>query len=219
MFTQDHSGQTAGSTKSMRPGPWRRRLHLLVCLCYALIGLLCISTAALQSAEEQHNSKQAQQTDSEQTAQNNSASAYMEISIDVVKGTGDDPMIVIFLESRKGFTKTLYWFSKDEEWYQDLTSWDKKRSKAGYKIWKDEPDLDGVLGPTIPWGGSKTCRIPLKQGKINLLDGNYRLRIEQRKDKGGHYRQFKLPLHKSFKGGTISKTIGYMSKLEIKVKK
>ncbi len=142
---------------------------------------------------------------------------YLHLTLDVVKGSGDDPMFVIFLENKKGFVKTLYWFSRDDKWFEDLTLWEKKRKKAGYKTWKDEPGIDAVIGPTIAWGKSKSCKIPIQQGKINILDGTYRMRIEQRKDKGGHYKNFKLPLKTTFKGGTLENN-GYIKKIEIKVK-
>ena len=194
------------------------RSALFVALSYLLIGLLCLSTAATANAAEQSQANSSKESDKQPT-QNTPTKPYLKITVDVVNGTGDDPMIVVWAESRKGFTKTLYWFSKDEEWYKDLTTWDKKRSSAGYKRWQDEPGVDAVMGPTIPWGGSKTCTIPIQQGKINLLDGSYRLRIEQCKDKGGHYKKFKLPLTKNFTGGVLDKKNGYISKLKIEVVK
>ena len=180
----------------------------LVPITYVLMAVLCFLCAATAAAAEKSVASS--------TAK---AVPHLKVTIDVVDGTGDDPMIVIWAESRKGFTKTLYWFSKDSEWYPDLTYWDGKRTKAGFKQWQDEPGIDAVMGPTIPWGGSKSCQIPIQQGDIDLLSGNYRLRIEQCKDKGGHFKKFKLPLPKNFNGGKLDKPIGYMKSLAIEVVK
>ena len=177
-----------------------------VLFSYLLMGVLCFVCAATAQAAD----------NSAAPSTRKKVAAHLKVTIEVVDGTGDDPMIVIWAESRKGFEKTLYWFSKDSEWYPDLTVWDGKRSKA-YKKWQNEPGIDAVMGPTIPWGGTKSCKIPITFGNVDLLSGQYRLRIEQCKDKGGHFKKFKLPLPKNFKGGKLDKTIGYMKSLNIEV--
>ncbi len=171
-------------------------LQRCLSLLYFMIGLCCIATASQAHASD---------------------GPRLKITIHVVDGTGDDPMIVLWAENRQGFAKTLYWFSKDHEWYPDLTGWDKKRSDAGIKNWKDEAGIDAVMGPTIPWGSSKSCLIPIKQESFNLLDGTYRLRIEQCKDKGGHYKNFKIPLRSNFAGGELNEANGYISSIKIEV--
>ena len=149
-------------------------------------------------------------------AASKSKKGTMTITIETTEGTGDEVMIVIWVENKKGFTRTLYWFSEDDEWFPDLTTWEKKRAKSGFEIWADEPGIDAVIGPTIGWEEKKSCTIPLVIDGVNILDGSYRLRIEQCQDGGGHYKKFKLPLKSSFKGGALGE-FGYIKKLSIKV--
>lgn len=178
------------------------RLTNLYSTMYAMLSLIILMTVVTPIAAASAKSKK----------------NTMTISIETTEGTGDEVMIVIWAESKKGFTRTLYWFSGDDEWFPDLTTWEKKRAKTGIEIWADEPGIDAIIGPTIGWEEKKSCTIPLVVDGVNILDGKHRLRIEQRQDGGGHYKKFKLPLKTGFKGGSLDE-FGYIKKLSIKVNK
>ena len=110
----------------------------------------------------------------------------MEMTVKVGRGSGDDPMIVVWAETTDGdFVKTIHMFSKDKEYYKDMLAW---RFKSNKKESKEQ--IDGVSGATIRWTKEKTVRFPVKSDGIDLLDGNYILRIESRQWKGKHFRNF-----------------------------
>jgi hypothetical protein len=141
------------------------------------------------------------------------AADNLELTVELTNGTSDCPMMVVWAVDGSGkFVKTLHWFSKDKKYMKDLTAWTKSRAGS-----EERDDLDGVIGPTIKWNGTQTATIPVKSGDINLLDGSYTLRIEQRKDKAGHYKSTKIPLGADFSGTTLGET-GYIKNLTVTVK-
>lgn len=137
----------------------------------------------------------------------------LEMTLSVRNGTGDDPMIVLWLENDSGeFIRTLHIFSKKKEYYKDMLGWlFKSRSK------EKPADIDAVSGATIRWNKSGTATVPAQIGSRDLLDGTYVLRIESRKDKGNHYRGFKIPLPAGYAGG-VHEDEGYVKSVEIKMK-
>jgi hypothetical protein len=81
---------------------------------------------------------------------------------------------------------------------------------------EDKPALNAVVGATVKWGQNRQVRIPVVAGGVNLLAGDLVLRIEQRKDKGGHYRKRRIPLPADWPGVTLEQE-GYIAKLTITV--
>ncbi len=137
----------------------------------------------------------------------------LEMTFSVRNGTGDEPMVVAWLENDAGeFIQTVRMFSPKKEYYKDLLGWSFKSRKT-----EKAADIDAVSGATIHWNKTGTVTIPAQTGSHDLLDGTYVLRIESRKDKGNHYRGFKIPLPKGYAGG-ISEDEGYVKSVEIKVK-
>jgi hypothetical protein len=135
----------------------------------------------------------------------------MEMKVSVSRGTGDNPMIVVWAETATGdFVKTIQMFSKDKEYYKDMLAW---RFKSRNK----ETDVDGVTGATINWRREKTISFPVEENGVNLLDGNHVLRLEARQWKGNHYRNFKIELPREYTGGTHEDK-GYVESVEIVVK-
>lgn len=136
----------------------------------------------------------------------------LDMTFAVRNGTGDDPMIVLWLENDSGeFIKTLHMFSTKKEYYKDMLGWLFK-SKS-----KEKPaDVDAVTGATIRWNKTGTLSVPAQIGSHDLLSGSYVLRIESRKDKGNHYRGFKIPLPAGYTGG-VHEDEGYVKSVEIKV--
>lgn len=137
----------------------------------------------------------------------------LDMTFSVRNGTGDEPVIILWLENDTGeFIQTLHIFSKKKEYYKDMLGWLFK-SKS-----KEKPaDVDAVSGATIRWNKSSTISIPAQIGSRDLLDGTSVLRIESRKDKGNHYRGFKIPLPKGYTGG-VHEDEGYVKSVEIKIK-
>lgn len=137
----------------------------------------------------------------------------LDMTFAVRNGTGDDPMIVVWLENDTGdFIQTLHIFSKKKEYYKDMLGWLFK-SKS-----KEKPaDVDAVSGATIHWNQKGTFSVPAQIGSHDLLDGTCVLRIESRKDKGNHYRGFKIPLPAGYAGG-MHEDEGYVKSVEIKMK-
>lgn len=137
----------------------------------------------------------------------------LEMTLSVRNGTGDDPMIVVWLENDTGeFIQTLRMFSKKKEYYKDMLGWLFKSQKT-----EKAADIDAVSGATIRWNKTGTLSVPAQIGSRDLLDGTYVLRIESRKDKGNHYRGFKIPLPAGYIGG-VHEDDGYVKSVEIKVK-
>jgi hypothetical protein len=137
----------------------------------------------------------------------------LEMTFSVRNGTGDDPMIVLWLEDDTGeFIKTLRMFSKNKAYYKDMLGWLFKSRKT-----EKAADVDAVSGATIRWNQSGTVSIPAQIGSHDLLSGPYVLRIESRKDKGNHYRGFKIPMPQGYTGG-VHEDDGYVKSVEIKIK-
>ena len=136
----------------------------------------------------------------------------LKFSVDIADQTGDAPMIVFWVEKTDGtFVKTLQMFSKDKKWYPDITTWD-----AARKGKEKQADFDAAVGATIKWGQSREITIPITSGGVNLLAGDLVLRIEQRKDKGGHFQKRKIPLTADWSGVTLEKEF-YIKKLTVTV--
>lgn len=141
------------------------------------------------------------------------AADMMTMNVTLVAGTSDCPMIVAWLVNDQGkYVKTLHMFSKDYKYFKDMTSWFKSRGSA-----EKNKELDAAIGPTIKWKGNQTCSIPINVDGINLLNGSYTIRIEQNKDKAGHYKSTKIPLPSTFSGATLADE-GYIKSLVITVK-
>jgi hypothetical protein len=122
-------------------------------------------------------------------------------------------MIVVWLENDTGeFVQTVRMFSTKKEYYKDMLGWSFKSRKT-----EKAADIDAVSGATIRWNKSGTATVPAQIGTRDLLDGTYVLRIESRKDKGSHYRGFKIPLPAGYTGG-VHEDEGYVKSVEIKVK-
>lgn len=137
----------------------------------------------------------------------------LELTFSVRNGSGEDPMVVVWLEnSTSEFIRTIRMFSPKKKYHKDLLGWAFKSRT------KEKPaDIDAVTGATIRWNKSATLSIPIKTGTQDLLDGNYILRVESRKDKGNHYRGFKIPMPVGYTGG-VHEDEGYVKSVEIKVK-
>jgi hypothetical protein len=137
----------------------------------------------------------------------------LDMTFSVRNGTGDEPMVVVWLENDTGeFIQTLRMFSTKKEYYKDMLGWLFKSRKT-----EKLSDVDAVSGPTIRWNKTGTLSVPAQIGAHDLLDGTYVLRIESRKDKGNHYRNFKIPLTKGYTGGKHEDE-GYVQFVEITVK-
>jgi hypothetical protein len=134
----------------------------------------------------------------------------MTIKLETVKGSGEDAMFVVWLETTDGnFVKTLQIFGKKKRYHNTLTTWVKARAP---KV-KDDA-LDAVVGATISWQSSGSFTVPLEQGNIKLLSGQYQLHVEQRKDGSSHFTSFVVPLKKDSIGGTFP-GVGFLSRLII----
>lgn len=137
----------------------------------------------------------------------------LEMTFSMRNGTGDEPMVVLWLENDTGdFVKTLKMFSKSKAYYKDLLGWLFKSRKT-----EKEADIDAVSGATIRWNKSAVVTVPAQIGDHDLLDGTYVLRIESRKDGGNHCRGFKIPLSKDYAGGK-HEDAGYVQSVEISIK-
>lgn len=138
----------------------------------------------------------------------------LELALTTVEGTGDAAMIVSWIETTDGkFVRTLLMFSKDKKYYKDMTIWQKGRGEAG------EGDVvDAMISPTIKWSANRTVAVNVVQGDLNLLSGKYVLRVEQRKDKAGHYKKTRIPLTADFSGVKLQDE-GYLASLSVTLKK
>jgi hypothetical protein len=143
-----------------------------------------------------------------------SSGKTLDMTFSVRSGTGDDPMIVLWLENDSGeFVQTLHMFSKSKAYYKDMLGWLFKSRKT-----EKLSDIDAVSGATIRWNQVGSFSVPAQLGSHDLLNGTYVLRIESRKDKGNHYRGFKIPLPAGYAGG-VHEDEGYVKSVEIKVGK
>ena len=141
----------------------------------------------------------------------------LEITVSHSRGTGDDPMTVMWAENDTGdFVKTIHMFAKDKEYYKDLLAWRfKSRNKESKK------QFDAVCGATVGWNKKKTIRVPVEVDGVNLLDGTHVLRIEASHWKGKKlpakaYR-YKIPLPAGYAGETHENK-GHVKSVEIKIK-
>jgi hypothetical protein len=141
-----------------------------------------------------------------------SSGKMMEMTLSVRNGTGDDPMIVVWVETDTGdFVKTLHMFSEKKAYYKDMLGWLFKSRKT-----EKLADVDAVSGATIRWNRSATISVPAQIDGHDLLDGTYVLRIESRKDKGNHYRGFKIPIPAGYSGG-VHEDPGYVESVKISI--
>jgi hypothetical protein len=143
------------------------------------------------------------------------AADSLELTLKAVDGTGDPAMFVAWIETTDGaFVRTLTMFSKDKKYFQDLSVWWKPHAeKEGAAV------PDAMISPTIKWSMQRTVSVPLKlaDGK-HLLSGSYVLRLEQRKDKGGHYKKLRIPLTADFTQ-KILENEGYLKNFSLRIKK
>ena len=151
---------------------------------------------------------------------------WMKITLEVGKGTGDDPMTVIWLETKnKSFVKTLRMVSKDKTWFHSLDTWYKKHHKS----WETKgllcttkkccKTVDAVSGATMKWNSKRTLWLPLTVKGKSILQEKYVLRFETSRDKGGHYRSLKVRMNKDFKGGIVIPKKHYLKKVSIRLYK
>ena len=144
------------------------------------------------------------------------AGPVLEIKFETSNGTGDDPTIVVWLEDRRGrYIRTLWMFSEDPDYYHELSSWYLRYRRSRLK---SKEDVDAVVGATIKWRRSRTVEVSttLEDGK-SLLAGGYTIRMESTRDKGGHFRTFRIPIGKDYQGGEYEHK-GYVKKVTITVK-
>jgi hypothetical protein len=133
------------------------------------------------------------------------------LDLTLVEGSGDKPMIVVWVEKSDGtFVRTLHMFSKDKKYYKDMLVWAAARDTSG----EDAKALDAVVGATPTWTGHQVVKVPAK----DLLGGDMVLRVEQRKDKGGHYKKRKVPITVNWPGVSLEKE-GYLASLIVTIEK
>lgn len=137
------------------------------------------------------------------------AEPQLVLDLTLVEGSGDKPMIVVWAEKSDGtFLRTLHMFSKDRKYYKDMLVWSAARDGGG----EDAKAVDAVAGATPAWAAHQVVKVPAK----DLLAGDVVLRVEQRKDKGGHYKKRKVPITPAWPGVTLEKE-GYIASLVITV--
>ncbi len=139
------------------------------------------------------------------------ADPQLVLDLTLVEGSGDKPMIVVWIEKTDGtFVRTLHMFSKDKKYFKDMLVWSAAREAGS----EDAKALDAVAGATPAWGGHQVVKVPA----AGLLGGDMVLRVEQRKDKGGHYKKRKVPITADWPGVTLEKD-GYLASLVVTVEK
>ena len=145
-----------------------------------------------------------------------SSDKQLAISLNVRNGTGDDPMIVLWLEKEddeghRTFIKTLGLFSKDYKYYKELKLWNLKSRKG-----ESRKHVDSVTGATIKMNRRKTIHIPQNIDGHNLLDGTYLLRLSSGKDKGKVFQTFKIFIPENLSAETFNGP-GYVKSVDLKV--
>ncbi len=138
------------------------------------------------------------------------AAAEPTITIDLAlkAGSGDKPMVVAWVERTDGtFVRTLHMFSRDRKYFKDMTTW--SAARAGQET---DAAVDAVSGATVSWASHQKITVPA----TGLLGGDMVLRIEQRKDKGGHYKKDKYPIAADWRGVLISDR-GYIASATVSV--
>ena len=139
------------------------------------------------------------------------AEPQLVLDLNLVDGSGDKPMIVAWVERSDGtFVRTLHMFSKDKKYFKDMLVWTAAREASK----EDAKAIDAVVGATPSWSGHMVVKVPAG----DLLAGDMVLRIEQRKDKGGHYKKRKVPITADWPGVTLEKE-GYLASMVITVEK
>jgi hypothetical protein len=138
------------------------------------------------------------------------AEPQLVFDLTLVEGSGDKPMIVAWVEKADcTFVRSLHMFSKDKKYYKEMLVWSAAREGA-----EDAKAVDAVVGATPSWAGHQVVKVPAK----DLLGGDMVLRVEQRKDKGGHYKKRKIPITADWPGVTLEKE-GYLASLVVTVEK
>lgn len=141
------------------------------------------------------------------------AADHLEITCSLLSASGDPPMIVLWVEKTDGtFLHTISMLSKDHKYYKDILKWWAAREGK-----ESKEDLDASVGATIKWGQERTLNVPLPFAGADILDGNYVIRIEQRKDKGGHYSKDRIPLTAGFTTAEKDK-VGYIKHISVTLK-
>ncbi len=136
----------------------------------------------------------------------------LRLTLHTVEGTGDAAMIVAWAETGEGkFVRTLMMYSHDRKYFKDMTAWQKARANQEPA---DPPDA--LLSPTLKWNAERTAEVPCVVGGVDLRSGNYVVRVEQRKDKGGHYKKIRIPLTKEFRDKTV-KDEGYLAEFTVRL--
>lgn len=136
------------------------------------------------------------------------AEPMLVFDITLADGGGDKPMIVAWVEKADGtFVRTVQMFSHDHKYYKDMLTWQAARQGK-----EDDKAIDGVVGASLSWSQHKIVRTSAR----DLLGGDLVLRIEQRKDKGGHYKKRRIELTRNWPGVTLEKE-GYFAKLVITI--
>jgi hypothetical protein len=110
---------------------------------------------------------------------------------DGMKTTHDQPRVVLWIEDRNHhFVRTLYRFGKkDPKHYEDLPVSFALAGKA-----EKPADLDAVTGATVVWGAQGHLQLPARWRGLDLLSGNFILRVESAKDHAKHFATFAIPL-------------------------
>jgi hypothetical protein len=143
------------------------------------------------------------------------AADSLELQLKTIDGTGDAAMYVAWIETADGgFVRTLMMFSKDKKYYDHMTLWWKPHEGG-----EGAAVPDAMISPTLKWSAERKVSIPLDLGGgKNLLTGGYVLRMEQRKDKAGHYKKMRIPLTPDFTEKSVEAE-GYLKSFTARVKK
>ena len=137
----------------------------------------------------------------------------LEITVTIGHGDRDNPMMVLWLENDAGeFIKTLHIFSSRKIHYDKLKGWAPKSKKT-----ETPAEVDAVSGATVAWNQSRTVSIPAQNGGLDLLNGNYALRLEARTHFGENYRNLKIPLPEGY-AGSVHENEGVIKTVNIKIK-
>jgi hypothetical protein len=101
-------------------------------------------------------------------------------------------------------------FSKDKKYFKDMLVWSAAREGSS----DDAKSVDAYISASPNWGSHQVVKVPAK----GLLGGDMVLRVEQRKDKGGHYKKRKVPITANWPGVTLE-TEGYIASMVVTVEK